>query len=120
MIHKTFESFNEMNESGRDKINKVHTFFEDDLLSTPFIKDNFDAGFEEDYQLDDDKYRDQGGLVTRVSIEINHPKKTAMDAVENDYKSFAKPFEEWAAKHDLDEPEILTTDNSMIFQITLA
>jgi len=116
---KLFEQF--INEGSQ--IEKVQDLFETDFLEQQFVKDSF--GENPDYDIDNDTTPSpEGGLDKIVWIEIKNPTDEAKQAIDKDYKTFAKPFEEWAAKHDLYNPEITTSDDedtasSMSFKITI-
>ncbi len=111
-----FEQF--VNEAERrTKIERVHDLFEEDFLNQQFVKDMF--GENPDYDLDNDTKQSPSGLLKTVWIEIKNPNDEAVKALDKDYKTFAKPFEEWAKKNNLSDPEITTSDDTINFQITL-
>ena len=99
-------------------VSKVQDLMETDLLTQDFMKAIM-AG-ETDYTLDSQDEpsngRDEGG--TSVWVEIKAKPGTDKE-IEKDYKKFAAPFEAWAKKHDLYDPEILGDDDGMLFQITI-
>lgn len=118
---KLFENFSLL-EANRNKIEEVENLFEEDLLKQEFIHEIFgknDFTWQDDYGMDRDTQRSPSGLETIVWIEINNPSEKAMEAINSDYDKFAQPFNEWAKKHELSDPEIMTTENTMSFKITL-
>jgi hypothetical protein len=109
---------NENNEE--DEVTRIQDLFETDLLEQPFIKAIF--GENPDYVLDQDTELTSTGLDNVCWIEIKNAPKEVLDKFTTKaYVEFAKPFEDWAKKHDLYDATISTPDvndeNSIIFTV---
>ena len=79
----------------------VHQKFMEDIFGT-------DPQENDDYNSDSEHDRHRGDLVW---IEFYHVPSEAMEAIDKDYDSFAKPFEEWAKKRNLADPSIMTSED---------
>lgn len=106
-----------LNENKRSLI-VATDMLETDLIHQDFMKKIF-GGEIKKYETDTDTERGPDGLERTVWIEISDPTAESMDAVSTKYAEFAKPFEDWCKSKELYDPEILTTDNTMTFKITL-
>lgn len=118
-----FGDFFKVNESfDSEEISKIHNLFESDLLEQQFIIDIFGEDFL-DYELDRDTTMTSTGLDYVVWIEMKHaPKEVLNKITTKNYDNFAKPFLDWANKHELYDAEISTPDpnkeNSIIFSVS--
>jgi hypothetical protein len=104
-----------LEESRQTDIDHAQSLLED-WADTEFVK-GICKNEVPDYVLDQQRAGDGEGH--EVWIEIKDIKPEAFKDLEADYEKFAKPFVEWAEKHDLYDPEILSTEDSLSFTITI-
>lgn len=87
------------------------------LAFEPFIKERHAVDGNVFYTVDcGEGLRD--GKTTDVWIEIESSRE-ALKLLDENYENFAHPFEQWAKKHGLNNPEILSTDTAITYNVTV-
>lgn len=116
IIEEAFGDRTEKALKRRNRAEKVHDIMETDLIEQDFFKNYMDEHSTLDYDFQ--QANDLSGNI-EVWVDINMPKAQALAELDANYTAFAQPFERWAESHGLYYPEILSTDNSIMFQVTV-
>ena len=118
---KSFNQINESNSESSDDINKIHNLYETSLLEETFIKIWFDIGYDHnlDYELGYETSDDgRGGNEFEVWVQVKDPTDQILSLLETEYETTSEIFTNWAKRNDLYNPQILTSEDTITFQVT--
>lgn len=114
---KHIQLFEKYNKSWEEEISRIKDLMETSWVEGEFVK-SICKKKSPDYETDDEESNSPDDN-WEVWIEINDITPEAFKDIDKDYNTFASKFEAWAKENNMYDPEILTTDNSMTFKVTI-